>query len=129
MLNTSLSLSLCAYIQVNGDLVGALSRANRADVIRELHLYTGASLDSTDGEGLTALHHAVLEGHLQAVKALIQAFLFFTTVLVPNLLQKKRVSGETHQLNEALILSRASLQAYSTCVPNLLLRSTQVSTE
>jgi ankyrin repeat protein len=95
MLNTSLSLSLCVCIQVNEDLVGALARANRADVIRELHLYTGASLDSTDGEGLTALHHAVLEGHLQAVKTLIQAFLFFTTNLVPNFLHTKRVSGQT----------------------------------
>ena len=84
---------MCVYTQVNGDLVGALARANRADVIRELHLYTGASLDSTDGEGLTALHHAVLEGHLQAVKALIQALLFFTDILVPNFLHKKRVSG------------------------------------
>ena len=82
-------------LQVNADLVGALARANRADVIRELHLYTGASLDTTDGEGLTALHHAVLEGHLQAVKALIQAFLFFTTNLVPNFLHTKLVSGET----------------------------------
>jgi ankyrin repeat protein len=90
--------------------VGALARANRADVIRELHLYTGASLDSTDGEGLTALHHAVLEGHLQAVKTLIQAFLFLTTNLVPNFLHTKRVSGETrtnstrrsYRLNEAL---------------------------
>ena len=98
-------------LQVNADLVGALARANRADVIRELHLYTGASLDSTDGEGLTALHHAVLEGHLQAVKALIQAFLFFTTNVVPNLLHNKRVSGETHQLCEVLKQSRASLQA------------------
>jgi ankyrin repeat protein len=109
MRNTSLSLCVC--IQVNGDLVGALARANRADVIRELHLYTGVSLDSTDGEGLTALHHAVLEGHLQAVKALIQAFLFFTTNVVPNLLHNKRVSGETHQLCEVLKQSRASLQA------------------
>jgi hypothetical protein len=59
--------------QANPNIVAHLARAKRVDVIQDLGRLLKLSIDVRDQEGLTALHHSVLVGDEDGVRALIQS--------------------------------------------------------